>query len=236
RVSSTEVPLTTLDSGTSSTDTTPTKTAPIVESTTSEATSESVSTTSAEPRTPPVLACRPGEFNCRDGEHCIPSALLCDGVKDCPNGLDEKCGALNQCEQSSVFCPSGSPDRCIGRDLLCNGRVDCTDGSDESLCGNCPASFCLNGGHCDVVNDGRPTCTCPDGASGERCQNIARGSADLQQHSTSSTGWAIAVPVLLILVGVAIIGFLYQRRRKAMRRSPPLILNNPSYDTSFSET
>ncbi|KAL1473108.1 hypothetical protein MTO96_038921, partial [Rhipicephalus appendiculatus] len=47
--------------------------------------------TPAPPEPKPAVVCRRDEFSCRDGSTCIPSALLCDGVKDCPNGLDENC-------------------------------------------------------------------------------------------------------------------------------------------------
>ncbi|CAN8002193.1 unnamed protein product, partial [Ixodes hexagonus] len=179
---------------------------------------ETTTTTSAssEPGTPPAFTCGPGELDCRDNEHCVPLGLLCDGIQDCPNGLDEKCGGRNQCEQSFAFCPSGSPDWCISRSFQCDGHNDCSDGSDESLCGSCPASFCLNGGHCNIATEGgRPTCTCPDDASGERCELLDGSSAEFQQYSSASTGWAIAVPVLLILVGVGVLGLLYLRRRRA---------------------
>ncbi|KAK8771078.1 hypothetical protein V5799_025678 [Amblyomma americanum] len=36
--------------------------------------------------------CGIGMFSCRDGVHCVPALLLCDGVRDCPNGADEICG------------------------------------------------------------------------------------------------------------------------------------------------
>ncbi|EEC01708.1 low-density lipoprotein receptor, putative [Ixodes scapularis] len=94
------------------------------------------STASGETVTPPTARCGPGEFDCRDDEHCVPLGLLCDGVRDCPNGLDEKCGGRNQCEKTLAFCPSGSPDWCINRNFLCDGHNDCSDGSDETVCGS----------------------------------------------------------------------------------------------------
>ncbi|CAN7989058.1 unnamed protein product [Ixodes hexagonus] len=212
-VPSTEGPLTTCKLNTNPFYAASTSEATIQETTSRETTT---TTTSSEPGTPPAFTCSPGEFDCRDNEHCIPLGLLCDGIQDCPNGLDEKCGGRNQCEHSFAFCPSGSPDWCISRSFQCDGHNDCSDGSDESLCGSCPASFCLNGGHCNIGTEGgRPTCTCPDNASGERCELLDGSSAEFQQYSSASTGWAIAVPVLLILVGAAVLGLLYLRRRRA---------------------
>ncbi|KAG0443758.1 hypothetical protein HPB47_014563 [Ixodes persulcatus] len=197
------------------------ETSPTSEATTAEAPTMGSSPASVETVTPPTARCGLGEFDCRDDEHCIPLGLLCDGVRDCPNGLDEKCGGRNQCEETLAFCPSGSPDWCINRNFLCDGHNDCSDGSDETVCGSCPASFCLNGGHCNVLAAGeRPKCTCPDTASGERCELVAGSSAELHNHSSAATAWSIAVPVVLILVGVVIIGFLYHRRRRTLLLLP----------------
>lgn len=43
-----------------------------------------------------ALICLSSEFSCRDNENCVPLVLVCDGVEDCPNGLDEKCGKLHR--------------------------------------------------------------------------------------------------------------------------------------------
>uniref|UniRef100_V5GJQ6 Putative mam and ldl-receptor class a domain-containing protein n=2 Tax=Ixodes ricinus TaxID=34613 RepID=V5GJQ6_IXORI len=213
----------------------PPETSPPSETTTAEPPTMGSSTASVETVTPPTARCGPGEFDCRDDKHCVPLGLLCDGVRDCLNGLDEKCGGRNQCEKTLAFCPSGSPDWCINRNFLCDGHNDCSDGSDETVCGSCPASFCLNGGHCNVLAAGeRPTCTCPDTASGERCELVAGSSAELQIHSSAATAWAIAVPVVLLCVGVVIIGFHYHRRRRTLL-SAPVFLNNPSYDAASDE-
>ncbi|CAN8030103.1 unnamed protein product, partial [Ixodes persulcatus] len=106
------------------------------DTTTPGAASSARSTTPDEPWTVPAATCSSEEFDCRDNKHCIPLGLLCDGVQDCPNGLDEKCGGRNKCEKSLAFCPSGSPDWCINRNFLCDGHNDCSDGSDETVCGS----------------------------------------------------------------------------------------------------
>ncbi|NWZ95726.1 TMPS6 protease, partial [Nesospiza acunhae] len=58
----------------------------------------------------------PGEFLCLVNGLCVPA---CDGIKDCPNGLDERnCG-----------------------DRVCNHQLDCVNGSDEEHCsGGVPCS------------------------------------------------------------------------------------------------
>lgn len=35
-----------------------------------------------------LVACKPDEYMCDDGE-CIEASLLCDGTKDCSEGDDE---------------------------------------------------------------------------------------------------------------------------------------------------
>uniref|UniRef100_A0A8C5QRT6 Transmembrane serine protease 6 n=1 Tax=Leptobrachium leishanense TaxID=445787 RepID=A0A8C5QRT6_9ANUR len=67
----------------------------------------------------------PGEFLCLVNGLCVP---LCDGVKDCPNELDERncvCPAQYQCPES------GS---CISISRVCDGSMDCVNGTDEEKC------------------------------------------------------------------------------------------------------
>ena len=79
----------------------------------------------------------PNHYKC-PRSYCIPMHLVCNGVKDCPQGEDE--------EQCSEFVCRGYM-RCKGMSLclhpnyLCNGAIDCTMyGDDEVLCNNrdCP--------------------------------------------------------------------------------------------------
>ncbi|CAN7984784.1 unnamed protein product, partial [Ixodes hexagonus] len=137
-----------------------------------------VSTATSTPRTttPKVMVnCAPGQFNCRDNENCIPLGLLCDGVKDCPNGIDEKCGVCKKlCTDTWSLCLYHVIVITEPHHYRCDGHPDCSDGADESLCGYCPLYYCRNGGHCNLDSDQKsPSCTCPDGTSGERCQLLA---------------------------------------------------------------
>uniref|UniRef100_H0ZK80 Transmembrane serine protease 6 n=1 Tax=Taeniopygia guttata TaxID=59729 RepID=H0ZK80_TAEGU len=67
----------------------------------------------------------PGEFLCLVNGLCVPA---CDGIKDCPNGLDERncvCPAKFQCREDST---------CIEFSRVCNQQLDCVNGSDEEHC------------------------------------------------------------------------------------------------------
>uniref|UniRef100_A0A8C0I9Y6 Transmembrane serine protease 6 n=1 Tax=Bubo bubo TaxID=30461 RepID=A0A8C0I9Y6_BUBBB len=67
----------------------------------------------------------PGEFLCSVNGLCVPA---CDGIKDCPNGLDERncvCPAKFQCHEDST---------CIEFSRVCNQQLDCVNGSDEEQC------------------------------------------------------------------------------------------------------
>ncbi|KAG0422217.1 hypothetical protein HPB47_001959 [Ixodes persulcatus] len=61
---------------------------------------------------------------------CIPTAWLCDGEKDCSDGLDEA-NCPNKCRPDQFQCRNLS---CISGRLECNGNVDCLDRSDEDHC------------------------------------------------------------------------------------------------------
>ncbi|XP_008494056.2 transmembrane protease serine 6 isoform X1 [Calypte anna] len=68
----------------------------------------------------------PGEFLCLVNGLCVPA---CDGIKDCPNGLDERncvCPAKFQCHEDST---------CIRFSRVCDQQLDCANGSDEEQCG-----------------------------------------------------------------------------------------------------
>ncbi|MEE9385038.1 MAG: hypothetical protein V3V08_16660 [Nannocystaceae bacterium] len=66
-------------------------------------------------------------FPCSDGTS-ISDTRLCDGRADCPDGDDERAGAL--CFQ----CRSGSV---VSRLRLCDGIPDCVHGSDEGPVAGC---------------------------------------------------------------------------------------------------
>ncbi|XP_044297103.1 transmembrane protease serine 6 isoform X2 [Varanus komodoensis] len=98
----------------------------------------------------------PREFLCSVNGLCVPA---CDGIKDCPNGLDERncvCPATFQCQEDST---------CIEFSKVCDKHLDCINGSDEEQCtGGIPCGLftyrCTDGScvkkpnpQCDSVPD-----------------------------------------------------------------------------------
>eukprot|EP01084_Bolivina_argentea_P026295 48872_1 len=82
-------------------------------------------------------ACKDGEFKCDTGR-CIWDGFVCNGVRNCRNGIDER----QHCNFSDINCPSDmfrcqSNGACIDIDKVCNGILDCKDGSDEGRENDC---------------------------------------------------------------------------------------------------
>ncbi|CAJ0597224.1 unnamed protein product [Cylicocyclus nassatus] len=85
---------------------------------------------------PAPTSCNKFQFDCEttsDSNRCIPLEFLCDGVKDCKNGLDEtRCSyPRNNCEPGDFICRSGE---CVSGTFKCDGEVDCLEGEDEGSC------------------------------------------------------------------------------------------------------
>ncbi|NWQ61168.1 TMPS6 protease, partial [Neopipo cinnamomea] len=108
----------------------------------------------------------PGEFLCLVNGLCVPA---CDGIKDCPNGLDERncvCPAKFQCHEDST---------CIEFSRVCDQQLDCVNGSDEKQCSEgvpcgpftyrCEDGTCLKKPNplCDTTAD------CKDLSDEKRC-------------------------------------------------------------------
>ncbi|KAL1273492.1 hypothetical protein QQF64_029354, partial [Cirrhinus molitorella] len=67
----------------------------------------------------------PGQVLCNINGLCVPA---CDGIADCPNGLDERncvCIAQFQCSEDS---------QCVDYYKVCDQHPDCIEGSDEDNC------------------------------------------------------------------------------------------------------
>ena len=79
---------------------------------------------------PHMTACTKSQFEC-SGKSCIAKTMICDGVKDCPNGEDEASDKCPTCHETGDFkCATTS--RCVPLSLRCNQVNDCGDGSDEN--------------------------------------------------------------------------------------------------------
>ncbi|XP_056136135.1 transmembrane protease serine 6 [Lampris incognitus] len=108
----------------------------------------------------------PDQFLCTVNGLCVPA---CDGIKDCPNGLDERncvCVAQYQCPEDS---------RCVEYLKVCDQHPDCPDAMDEENCTDgvkctdityvCSDGTCLKkpNPECDFITD------CPDASDERHC-------------------------------------------------------------------
>ncbi|OTF83085.1 hypothetical protein BLA29_002805 [Euroglyphus maynei] len=84
--------------------------------------------------------CREKEFQCDNGQRCIPYHWLCDGHKDCHDQTDERtiCQVISP---PDFHCPDGyfqcrNRPLCIPKEWRCDHQPDCGDDdhSDEQNC------------------------------------------------------------------------------------------------------
>ncbi|CAK1543183.1 unnamed protein product [Leptosia nina] len=153
--------------------------------------------------------CGKTHFTCATGV-CIPLSWVCDSVKDCEDGLDERGCAyttvsptLTQCDKDSTPCGDGNG--CVKIDKLCDRVIDCADRSDETYCieglprrGNCSSKFfeCDDGTKClwpSMLCNGRRECY--DGSDESNCSSTDTNhlyqylSIGVDQSSINSTSF-----------------------------------------------
>ncbi|XP_075546628.1 MAM and LDL-receptor class A domain-containing protein 1-like [Dermacentor variabilis] len=209
----------------------------------SEITAAPITSTSGYVSSPvPLPRCARGQFNCRDGATCIPSMLLCDGVRDCPNGIDEKCANANACTSDEFLCTSRTPSSCLPRYVLCDGKEDCFGGADEYLCRECPHFLCLNGGLCWwSVREPYPSCNCSEDYEGRRCQINKKHELEDKPQELQDVGsngpivTGVLVVLAFVLIG-AVVVVAVLRRRRAERLNTPMCISNPSFNAQAEET
>ncbi|GIY07542.1 putative vitellogenin receptor [Caerostris darwini] len=122
--------------------------------------------------------CTSNEFRCsQGGKKCVPREFMCDGIKDCDDGSDEKCEKEPplRCPGNDFRCSNG---HCILASWKCDSRDDCGDNSDEIDCPlpvNCSKSqFTCPGGECIPLLwrcDGESDCT--DSSDEKDCHKTA---------------------------------------------------------------
>ncbi|XP_056636916.1 low-density lipoprotein receptor-related protein 1 isoform X1 [Diorhabda sublineata] len=72
--------------------------------------------------------CRYDQFQCRNGQFCIPLSWHCNGVADCSDQSDED-NCQQHCHSDQFQCTNNE---CIPKSWQCDGNPDCNDQSDES--------------------------------------------------------------------------------------------------------
>ncbi|XP_061576527.1 transmembrane protease serine 6 isoform X2 [Cololabis saira] len=128
----------------------------------------------------------PGQFLCTVNGLCVP---VCDGIKDCPNGLDERnCVCVAQFK-----CPEDS--QCVDYYKVCDQHPDCPEATDEMNCTDgvdctdmtyvCADGTCLKkpNPECDFVSD------CPDASDEKQCEcGLRQFSSRIVGGSDASEG------------------------------------------------
>uniref|UniRef100_A0A667WQ79 Transmembrane serine protease 6 n=1 Tax=Myripristis murdjan TaxID=586833 RepID=A0A667WQ79_9TELE len=128
----------------------------------------------------------PGQFLCTVNGLCVSA---CDGIKDCPNGLDERncvCVAQYQCPEDS---------QCVDYYKVCDQHPDCPEAMDEENCTHgvqctdmtyvCADGTCLKkpNPECDSVAD------CPDDSDEKHCDcGLRQFSSRIVGGSNASEG------------------------------------------------
>uniref|UniRef100_A0A3P8YZU7 Transmembrane serine protease 6 n=1 Tax=Esox lucius TaxID=8010 RepID=A0A3P8YZU7_ESOLU len=138
----------------------------------------------------------PSQFLCTLNGLCVPA---CDGIRDCPNGLDERncvCVAQYQCPEDS---------RCVDHFKVCDQHPDCPEAMDEENCTEgvhctdmtyvCADGTCLKkpNPECDFISD------CPDASDERHCDcGLRQFSSRIMGGVNASEGewpWQVSLQI-----------------------------------------
>ncbi|XP_074618325.1 uncharacterized protein LOC141877303 [Acropora palmata] len=79
--------------------------------------------------------CPRNTYSCDEGVKCLLLSSLCDSLKDCNDGTDEKNCPLNPvCESNKFSCDENA--KCLPLGWVCDMINDCNDQTDEHNCPN----------------------------------------------------------------------------------------------------
>lgn len=83
--------------------------------------------------------CHADQFKCLNDGSCVPLSSVCNHVKECPDGSDERgCSDHQPRPTTTTVCQTGyfpcDETRCFPLSDYCDGKQDCYDGFDESNC------------------------------------------------------------------------------------------------------
>ncbi|XP_064212839.1 basement membrane-specific heparan sulfate proteoglycan core protein [Tribolium castaneum] len=140
----------------------------------------------------PESKCRADDIvRCADGSPSICADQVCDGVKDCADGGDEK-NCSSDCAKGEISCDIT---RCIPESKRCDGMKDCQDDTDERDCIVCRDDEIKCDNKCIPLNkrcDGTADCSnradelnCPAEAQCRHDEFLCHGSSQcipLQQR------------------------------------------------------
>ncbi|KAJ0061077.1 hypothetical protein NL108_005841, partial [Boleophthalmus pectinirostris] len=158
---------------------------------------------------------------CANGGQC----LIHGGVSKCScraGFVGTRCEInINECARNPCLNGGTCQDRIS--DYVCQCPSGFTGRNCDRILDPCTVQPCLNGGFCSTTNSpgntGLPTCICPTGVTGPRCEYFAAvapstNQGGFQWAAVSLAIGLVALLVLLCMVGLALRHIYRQRQRE----------------------